>query len=292
MELRVLNYFLTAANEESITKAAQLLHITQPTLSRQLMQLEQELGVKLFERSSHSISLTNEGMLLKRRAKEIVSLAEKTQKEFRQSEENLSGVISVGCGELQSMSELSCRIAEFQKMHPMVSFDIYTATADDVRLRMENGMVDLGLLLEPSDTSKYEFIRMTTKEQWGAMVCDTCPLSKKEYLTAADIVKYPIMLPSRDSIKKELMNWFGDAAEKLNISATFNLSYNGAVFAQRGAAIALSLKLDCKYDGLTFVPLCPAVEFGSVLAWKAHQTFPPAAAAFIRYVKSCSKGIS
>ena len=181
MELRVLKYFLMVAREENITKAASLLHITQPTLSRQLMRLEEELGTTLFRRSNHSIVLTDDGMLLKRRAREIVALAEKTEQEFSHKEEALTGEIFIGCGETRNMSFLSRQIALFRKEHPLVQFNIYSANADDIKERIEKGLLDFGLLMEPVDIGKYEFIRMPQKEQWGVLVREDSPLAHREF---------------------------------------------------------------------------------------------------------------
>ena len=167
MELRVLKYFLVVAREENITRSAQLLHITQPTLSRQLMQLEDELGVQLFKRSKYRIILTDDGMLLRRRAQEIVDLAEKIEREFQNRNEELSGEIAIGCGETNSMSFLSERIADFRREHPLVSFNIYSATADDIKDRLEKGLLDLGLLAEPVEIGRYDFIRMPKRDIWG-----------------------------------------------------------------------------------------------------------------------------
>lgn len=164
MELRVLRYFLTVAREENITRAAALLHVTQPTLSRQLMQLEDELGVKLFHRSRYRIVLTDDGMLLRQRAQEIVALAEKTEREFMREEGILSGEISIGCGETRNMTFLSRRMVTFRQVHPMVQFSIYSANADDIKDRLEKGILDLGLLAEPVDIGRYEFIRMPSRE--------------------------------------------------------------------------------------------------------------------------------
>lgn len=173
MEIRVLKYFLVVAREENITRAAQLLHITQPTLSRQLIQLEEELGVQLFRRSKYRIILTDDGMLLRRRAQEIVDLAEKTEREFLRQEEELSGEISIGCGETNSMSWLSERMAAFRREHPLVSFSIYSATADDIKDRLEKGLLDLGLLAEPVEIGRYDFIRMPREDVWGCWCAGT-----------------------------------------------------------------------------------------------------------------------
>lgn len=291
MELRVLNYFLMAAREENITKAAQLLHVTQPTLSRQLMQLEEELGVKLFDRSSHSIILTSEGMLLKRRAQEMLILAEKVKAELKQDEENLTGKISIGAGELLSMEELSEWIDLFQKKHPLVSFELYSGMADNIKSHMENGTIDLGLLLEPVDTAKYEFIRMKTREEWCALVPDNLVLAQKEFVTPEDLMGIPVLLPGRISVRNELSSWLGDYAQNLNVAANFNLIYNAVVMAKKASCVILTLKLHCHYDGMTFVPLKPSMTLSSVLTWKERQVFSPAATAFIEFVKKCSKGI-
>lgn len=292
MELRVLNYFLMVAREENITKAAQLLHVTQPTLSRQLMQLENELGVKLFDRSSHSIILTSEGMLLKRRAQEMLNLAEKTRNELAQNEENLTGLISIGSGELQSMNELSDMISGFRRRHPFITFDIYSGNAEGIKARIENGTLDMGLLLEPVDTAKYEFIRLHTKEKWGVLVRDDSELATKESIAPEDLVDYPLLVPANKSVQNELSSWFGDYAKQMNIISTHNLVYNSAVMVQNGVGITVTLKLDCHYDHLKFIPLRNGSELSSVLAWKDSQVFSPAATAFIEHIKKCSKGIA
>lgn len=266
MELRVLNYFLMVAREENITKAAQLLHITQPTLSRQLMQLEEELGVKLFDRSSHRIILTSEGMLLKRRAQEMVTLAERTRSELEQKEETLSGLVAVGSGELQSVNELSNFISEFRSRHPLVTFDIYSGNAEEIKLRIANGTLDIGLLLEPVDTSKYEFIRLHTKEQWGILAPENSDIAKKEFVTSNDLACLPLITTISDPIRHELSSWFGDNAKQMNVVSTYNLLYNSAIMVQNGVGIALCLMLNCSYDGLKFIPLYPKLEFSSVLA--------------------------
>lgn len=291
MELRVLNYFLMIAREENITKAAQLLHITQPTLSRQLMQLEEELGVKLFYRSSHNIILTSEGMLLKRRAQEIINLAEKTRNELSQSEENLTGLISIGCGELQSMGEISKMISDFRNHHPLVSFDIYSGNTMSIKSRIENGTLDMGLLIEPVDMTKYEFIRLDTKEQWGVLVRNDCELAKKDSVMPEDIIQYPLLNPINNLVQIELSSWFGDYSKQLMIVSTYNLLYNVAIMVQNNVGIALCLKLNCQYDNLKFIPLHNSPQISSVLAWKDSQVFPPATAAFVDYIKKCSKGI-
>ena len=201
MELRVLNYFLMVAREENITRAAQLLHVTQPTLSRQLMQLEEELGVQLFHRGKHSVRLTEEGMLLRRRAQELVSLSEKTKQELQCREEVPAGEIAIGCGETKSMSLLSSSMVSFRERYPLVQFSIYSAIADDIKERIEKGLLDMGLLVEPVDISKYEYIRLPVKERWGVLVREDSPLARKASVTPEDLLDIPLIMSRREPVK-------------------------------------------------------------------------------------------
>lgn len=291
MEIRVLRYFLMVAREENITKAANLLHLTQPTLSRQLMQLEEELGVTLFRRSKHRIILTEDGMLLRRRAEEIVSLEEKTRDDLRHKQDHLAGTIAVGSGELQSSRFLTQLIAAFQKENPLVSFRIYSGNSDNIKERIERGLLDIGLLQEPVDIAKYNFVRTPVQEQWGVLVRADAELAAKDRVSPADLAGLPLILPDRENVQNELLNWFGSLAEKLRITATGNLLYNLAFLARDSGSCVLTLNLACHYDGLRFIPLAPELESGTVLVWKKAQTFSPAAAAFIAYSKEYISGI-
>lgn len=286
MELRVLRYFLMAAREENITKAANLLHITQPTLSRQLMQLEEELGVKLFHRGKYHIVLTDEGMLLRRRAQEMIELEEKTKREFSKDGAQLAGEIAIGCGETRNMTFLSKKMAEFRRLHPLVHYDIYSATADDIKERMEKGILDIALLMEPVDIGKYEFVRMPQREQWGALVCADSPLADKETLSPDDLTGQPIIIAKRESVQNELANWFGDTYDKMEIAATYNLILNAANMVRNGVGAALCFQLDNRYDDLRFIPLRPRLETGAVLAWKKNQTFSETSSQFIQFIKN------
>lgn len=291
MELRTLKYFVMAAREENITKAASLLHITQPTLSRQLMQLEAELGVKLFRRSKHSIILTEDGMLLKRRAQEMLELSEKTERELSHKGDLLTGEIAIGCGETRSMHILANMMFSFRKENPMVQFDIYSATADDIKDRIGKGILDMGLLTEPVELGKYEFIRMPVKEQWGVLVRKDSPLSEKETVTSEDLEKLPLLMAKRELVKNEVGNWFGDAYEKVEVVAYYNLLANAAVMVENNIGAALCFNLGNMYDNLHFIPLSPRLETGSVLAWKKHQEYSLATQQFISHVKKCLKCI-
>ncbi|MGI6028316.1 MAG: LysR family transcriptional regulator [Candidatus Heteroscillospira sp.] len=286
MELRVLNYFLMVAREENITKAAQLLHLTQPTLSRQLMQLEEELGVKLFHRSKHSIILTEEGMLLKRRAQELVSLSEKTVQELSRRDSVLSGEIAIGCGETKSMSYLSEQMVALRTQYPLVQFQIHSATADDIKERIEKGTLDMGLLCEPVDIGKYEFIRMPLKEKWGILVPEDSPLAEKKFVTPKDLTTVPLLISRRESVKNELSSWFGDYYDQLQIAASFNLIINAATMVKCRAGAATCFDLGVTYDGLRFIPFSPVLETGSVLVWKKNQVLSPATSYFIKQLRN------
>lgn len=291
MELRVLKYFLAVAREENITRAATLLHLTQPTLSRQLMQLEEELGVQLFHRSRYHIVLTDEGMLLQRRAQELVDLAEKTAREFQKDPE-LRGEISIGSGDLEGMYVLAELLASFQKLHPQVTYQIYSGNADHTKERIEGGTLDLGLLLEPVDISKYDFIRMPVKEQWGVLVHEDTPLARKEAVTPEDLAGIPLILTQRGLIQQEMERWFGPYARQLQVNATGNLPYNMALLAGAHIGVYLTLKLHCTYEGLRFIPLYPPLESSTVLAWKKTETFPAIVTALLEHIKKYLMTIS
>lgn len=292
VELRVLNYFLMVAREENITKAAQLLHVTQPTLSRQLMQLEGELGVKLFQRSSHCIILTEEGMLLKRRAQEMVLLAEKTKRDLLQTETELSGEIAIGCGELQSVDFLSKMLVRFQRENPLVQLSLYSGNADGIKERIENGLLDMGLLSEPVDVTKYAFLRAPQKEIWGVLVHRDSPLAGRQSVGPLDLYDQPIMLSNRELIKNIIANWFGSLSDALHVVGNYNLLYNAAIMVRNRVGVAICIKLDCTYDDTVFIPFSPAMESGSVLVWKKDQMMSPVTASFLSFTKKCFLDIS
>ena len=292
MELRVLNYFLMVAREENITKAAQLLHVTQPTLSRQLMQLEEELGVQLFHRGKHNVTLTEDGLLLRRRAQELVTLSEKTKQELQHKEEIISGEIAIGCGEARSMSILSGGMNAFRDSYPMVQFSIYSATADEIKERIEKGLLDMGLLTEPVDISKYEFIRMPIKDRWGILVRSDSPLAERNAVTPDDLRGFPLIIAQRELVKNELASWFGSIFEQLEIAATYNLIVNAANMVEKRMGVALCFDLSVSFENLCFVPLVPRIETGTVLVWKKNQTLTAANTKFTQHMKEYILGIS
>lgn len=288
IETRLLHYFLTVARERNITSAAKALHITQPTLSRQMALLENEIGAKLFVRDSRPLSLTDEGLLLRRRAEEILELLKKTETEVSSREEQVEGTISIGCGELASVKLLTELIADFSRRHPRVVFDIYTANADQVKRRMDDGLTDIGLMLEPVDMEHFEYIRMPVRERWAAVVPAGVPLAKWEHVSAKELAGIPVILPSRQKVYDEVASWFGSYYEKLRIIGVSNLSTNAALMVQAGLGYALIIEGALpflKQSEIRMVPLYPELTATSVLAWKRGQPFPTAVNRFLHFAK-------
>jgi DNA-binding transcriptional LysR family regulator len=286
MELRTLQYFMTVANEESITKAAAVLHITQPTLSRQLTQLEKELGVSLFHRSASGITLTGEGMLLRRRAEEILALADKTQQELSCQDEQLEGTVSIGGGELASVNILAELCRSFQEIHPHVRFEMHTATADVVKAKMEQGLLDIGLLLEPIDMERFEYVRLAEKERWAVLMPAGDALAKKECIVKEDLLDKPLILPSRLNVQGELASWFGRDFSRLNVVMTGNLTSNSSIMVEHGIGYSMMIEGSFRTSGggrCVTRPLSPEMTATSVLAWKRGQPFGRAAEKFIEY---------
>lgn len=293
MEIRILRYFLTVVREESITKASEVLHITQPTLSRQLAQMEKDLGVKLFDRGTRKIKLTNEGILLRRRAEEILQLVDKTEKELVEQEEQVEGKISMGCGEIAAVQLLSQIIKSFRQKYPLVTFDIFTATADLVKEQMDKGLLDIGLFLEPIDMEKYEFTRLDIGEKWVVLMRSDDPLAARETITAQDLSELPLILPRRMNVQNELASWFGSYYDRLNVVFTSNLSTNSSIMVNSGLAYSLVIEgavpfLD--HSKVTYRPLDPPLTATSVLAWKRGQPFSLATTKFIQHIQ-CFLGI-
>ncbi|MCD7956884.1 MAG: LysR family transcriptional regulator [Lachnospiraceae bacterium] len=290
MEIRVLRYFLTVVREEGINRAAEALHITQPTLSRQMAQLEEEVGVKLFHRGAKKITLTNEGILLRRRAEEILSLVDRTERELIEQEELVEGRIVLGGGEMATMQELPEIIETFREKYPLVTFDIFTGNADLVKEQMEKGLIDVGVLLEPIDMEKFDFIRLKEKERWVVLMRPDDPLAEKEAVSAKDLEDKPLILPRRVNVKNELSSWFGGYLQETQIVFTSNLSTNSALMVQQGLAYSIVIEGSVPFwnrEKIACRPLSPELTASSVFAWKKQQPFSLAATKFIDHMKAC-----
>ena len=288
MELRVLKYFLAVAREGSITAAANSLHLTQPTLTRQLQELEKELNQKLLIRGKYKVTLTSEGMILRKRAQEIVELVEKTQAEFLAISDTLKGDVYIGGGETDSMKYIAQIIKDIQNKYPDVKFHLYSGNAEDVIEKLDRGLLDFGILIQPIDLSKYDYITLPEKDVWGVIMRKDNPLSKKSEITLDDVIAMPILASRQMSPKYSkdsgFLDWFGDKYDKLNIAATYNLLYNAAVMVKAGVGNAISLdKLanTSKESELCFRPLAPRLESGLDIVWKKQQVFSPAAKLFL-----------
>ncbi|MBM7644177.1 DNA-binding transcriptional LysR family regulator [Scopulibacillus daqui] len=293
MELRVLRYFLAVAREGSMTGAADFLHITQPTLSRQLKDLEQELGKKLFIRSSHSIVLTVEGMHLRKRAEEIIDMADKLEAEFNCMEETISGDVYIGGGETDAMRQIARVVKELQLSYPNIRYHLYSGNEDDVTERLDKGLLDFGILIQPANLSKYNYINIPTKDVWGVVMRKDSPLALKDAIRAEDLLNVPLIC-SRQAIKQtfsknEFADWFGEDFDKLNIVTTYNLAYNAAIMVEEGIgyAVVLDKIVNTSSDSsLCFRPLKPRLESGLNVVWKKHQAFSAAADLFLKEIQA------
>lgn len=292
MEIRVLKYFLAVAREGSITGAANSLHLTQPTLSRQLQDLEKELGQKLLIRGKHKVLLTPEGLRLRKRAEEIIEMVDKTEAEFRFISDTISGDVYIGGGETDSMKHIAEIIKEIQKEYPRVKFHIYSGNAEDVIEKLDRGLLDFGLLIQPIDLSRYDNITLPEKDVWGVIIRKDSPLAKREVVNLSDLKGMPLLASRQMSPKYSrdsgFLDWFGDEFEKLNITATYNLVYNAAIMVKAGIGVAVTLdKLanTSQESELCFRPLSPKLESGLDIVWKKQQVFSPAAKLFLEKLK-------
>ena len=289
MDLRVLRYFLMVAKEQSFTKAAKQLNITQPTLSRQLAALEEELGTKLFNRGGHSITLTGEGLLLKCRALELVDLEEKIISEFKGDTESVEGRITIGCGEFMAVETLAEICKSYKEKYPLVTFAIHTGTADNISDMMSRGLVDVGLFLEPVSTEGLDYIRLQGCDHWVVGMKPDDPLAEKEVITKEDLLELPIILPERSNIQSELANWFGKDFGKLNIAFTSNLGTNAGVMAMNGLGYPVSVEGAGRYwrkDLLVQKRLYPEIETSTVIAWRRNIPYSPAVRKFIELIQN------
>ena len=288
MEFRILKYFLAVAREENITKAANVLHITQPTLSRQLAQLEDDLNVKLFIRGKKNITLTNEGMLLRRRAEEIIDMVDKTEHELLEQESVIDGTISLGQGELYSVEVLAKIIKAFKDKYPLVKFNLYTASGEHIKERLDRGLVDVGVFLEPINKAKYEFIRMPVKERWVVVMRADDALAQKNAIEIEDLKKVPLILPWRDDVRSEIANYFGDNFKDLQIDFISNLSTNASIMVQNGLGCAIVVEGSLPFIDNTKIccrPLSPDLTTDTFIAWKRYQPFSLAVEKFIEHIK-------
>ena len=287
MELRTLRYFLAAAQEENMTRASEILHVTQPTLSRQIMDLERELGVTLMLRGKNGLTLTDDGRFFRQRAQEIVELTDRLEKDIAGQKKDISGMVVIGASEVGGSQTLAKLIKEFSEKYPAVQFTLYNETVDNIKDRLDKGLVDIGLLLEPADVTKYDYVRLDRQDTWGLLMRDDHPLADKESLTVEDVASCPLLLPLRENIRAEILHWLGREENELRIPLFYTLLSNAALMVAEGLGCAFCMDgaLAIRSDPiLRFIPLEPRHMTHSVLVWKKNKLFSPAASLFIQEI--------
>lgn len=286
MELRELRYFWTVAEERNFSKAAKVLHITQPTLSRQIKEFEEKLGTPLFIRENRQLTLTEEGYFLKERAAEILTLTEQTEREFEeQSKGFFSGHFSIGCVEADNSDTMAMMLEELVSDYPQVTFNIVSGTSDDISDKLEKGILDLAILLEPIATTNFEKIILPREEKWGLLVSNDSFLAQKTIIQPDDLEGIPLLSSNRSEVQLMLERWLEKPFDGLNVVGTFNLIFNVFSLVENRVGSALTIEgatTNGKHDGLTFVPLAPEVKTNCVLVWKKKRIQTPAVKEFIQ----------
>ena len=283
MELRVLQYFLAVAREQNISAAAQSLHLTQPTLSRQLKELEEELGKPLMIRGNRKITLTEDGMLLRKRAEEILELVNRTEKEVMQSEDAVTGDIYIGTGETDGVRQIARTANRLQERCPGIRFHIVSGDAVDVCERLDKGLLDFGILLGDIDKIKYNYMELPMKDTWGVLMRRDSPLARRDTVSPRDLWDKPLILSRQVDNKSGLYRWLGKEPSELHTVATYNLIYNASLMVDEGMGYAFTLDklVNTTGSGLCFRPLKPRLELGMYLVWKKSQVFSKAAELFL-----------
>lgn len=282
MEIRVLQYFLAVAREQSISGAAEFLHLSQPTLSRQLKDMENELGKQLFVRGNRRIMLTEEGIILRKRAEEIVDLVKKTQGEIMISNDIIAGDIYIGTGETDGVRLIAQIARNLQNDFPEIHFHISSADAIDVTERLDKGLLDFGIMIGSIDYTKYEYLKLPATDIWGVLMRRDSPLANKDSISPEDLIDKPLMV-SRQAVNKEIANWLKQGMNHFNIVSTYNLVYNASLMVDEGLGYALCFDKIINTTGtnLCFKPLTPRLEVGMHIAWKKYQVFSKASQKFL-----------
>lgn len=289
MEIRVLRYFLAVAQEGSVTRAARALHLTQPTLSRQIRELEEELGQTLFSRGGRELSLTREGLLLRQRAEEIVGLAEITEKEFRSlGEKTVSGDLSLGCGESKALSFVTDALKVLQDEHPLIIPHFFSGNGEIIMDRLDKGLLDFAVLMGAENTERYYSLPLPNHDTWGLLMDKDDPMAQKKAITAEDLLDIPLILSSQSLSRDELSGWLGFPMSRLHIAATYTLLFNGSLMVRSGLGYALCfdhIALSGKDSPFAFRPLTSPLS----LVWKKHQILSAPAEAFLAKIREAGE---
>ena len=289
MEIRVLRYFLAVAQEGSVTRAARALHLTHPTLSRQIRELEEELGQTLFSRGGRELSLTREGLLLRQRAEEIVGLAEITEKEFRSlGEKTVSGDLSLGCGESKALSFVTDALKVLQDEHPLIIPHFFSGNGEIVMDRLDKGLLDFAVLMGAENTERYSSLPLPNHDTWGLLMDKDDPMAQKKAITAEDLLGIPLILSSQSLSRDELSGWLGFPMSRLHIAATYTLLFNGSLMVRSGLGYALCfdhIAPSGKDSPFAFRPLTSPLS----LVWKKHQILSAPAEAFLAKIREAGE---
>lgn len=288
MEIRVLRYFLEIAREGNMTRAAEYLHVSQPTLSKQMKDLEQELGKKLFRRSSSSVSLTSEGMLLRKRAEDILDMVNKTTDEFKALDEITGGEIRIGCAESHQIKYIARVIKNFKEKYPLFRYHLSSGNTEQVTERLDRGLFDFAVIVEPPDLSKYNYIEVPDVNIWGLLMRKDSPLSHKKYIHVEDLYGLQLIC-SEQSMREDIPRWCGEKTNNLLLSGSTNLFYNGSIFVEEGLGYMLTFKYLANTgtdSNLCFRPLEPVLETKMFVIWKKYQLFTPIAERLLEALKS------
>lgn len=284
IETRLLQYFLAIAEEQSITRAAEYLHITQPTLSKQMMDLETILGKQLLIRGKKKVTLTEDGAYLRSRAQEILSLMEKTESAFRESENVITGDVFIGCGEHRTSFAIMQMIKTIQEEYPEIHFHLFSGNADAITERLDKGLLDMGLLLEPEINPRYDYQMLPFREVWGILARKDSPLAARGTVTFEDLADLPLIMPSQTSNSNQIKSFFADTLISPNTVATYNLIYNAGLMVEAGMGYALCIDDLINTEGnhpLTFIPITPKFESNVYLFTKKYQVFSKATKLFL-----------
>lgn len=289
VELRLLRYFLEAANEGNISRAAEHLHITQPSLSRQLARLEGEFGKKLYTRENYGIRLTEEGLLLKKRAQEIIELEAKTREEITATTDTISGTIHIGAGETVGVRHIAEILRKLREKYPQITYRMTSGDAEDVSDKLDKGLTDFGLFVGRVPLNKYNCITLPYADRWGVIVRDDDELAGHERITPEDLRGRELLFSHQAKTHGEFSEWLGYSVEELNITGTHNLAYNASVMVREGLGILLTIEGIVNGEGLKFIPLKPEISAGLVLAWKKGAVLSKAAVKFLELAESVAR---
>lgn len=288
MEIRVLRYFLEIARAGNMSRAAETLHVSQPALSKQMKDLEQELGKKLFRRGSAGLNLTDEGMLLRKRAEDIVDMVDKTAGEFAALDDIAGGEAYIGCAESHQIRYLARTIKAFKEKYPLFRYHLTSGNTEQVVERLDRGLIDFAVIAEPPNLSKYNYLEVPGVDRWGLVMLKTDPMAKKTCIRVEDLAGLPLIC-SAQGMKFDIPRWCGEKADALNLSGTVNLAYNGSVFVREGLGYMLTFNrlVNTGADSdLCFRPLEPPLETKMYVIWKKYQVFSPIAGLLLEELKA------